>query len=499
MRRSAIALVFTVCVAVPTILPTPADAQLDVEDLSDEEAEILEEQSRLDEIIVEAGLDVATAHDEILRLEIEGELALRDLAAAQYERTATVESRRALAVQQYVTGDPRIEGFIDELVQERASVGPAIERALYAQILDRNTASIDRYDELIDDFGEHFDDLENRLEDRRGELPGLEQAYDTAVSNREATDATLAAIQLELDWERSLLRRARLTGLDDGTDNTRPVLAVKIDNVSAARPQAGINQADVVIEELVEGDLTRLVGLFHSTESDPLGPIRSVRTSDVLILANLNRPLLGNSGGNPGVMAALNESPIVDVGATVAPGSAYFRNNSRSAPNNLFSSTATLWGLGAGSEAGAAPPLFSFRRPDRPPPAGAQPTSGADIDYGATRVSYRWDADIGGWRRTQDGSPHLDTAGVQVAPTNVIVQVVGYHPSVVASISPEAEVVGEGEVWVFQNGTVQVGTWSRESLESPTRYVDADGEEIELLPGRTWIALAPPGTATLVG
>lgn len=495
MPRWIVALAGVAVVASTAITPGTAVAQLDVEDLEEDEADLLAEQQQLDEEVLAAARVVADTQDRSAQIQVEVTLLVRDQAAAQERYDESNGLRRSIAIQRYVLGDPRLEGFIDELIQERASIEPGIERALYQQVIDGNTAEVDGFDAAIEGIADEIDARDDELEDLQNALPEQQARYDELVAAKEATDSQLADIQAELDWERSLLRRARLTGHDDGTDNNRPVLAVKIDNVAAARPQAGINQADVVIEELVEGDLTRLVGLFHSTDSNPIGPIRSVRTSDVFILANLNRPLLANSGGNPGVMQALNESPIVDVGASVAGGGIYFRDGSRRAPNNLFSNTSDLWALGAGSGAGAAPAVFSFRRPDRPLAATSQPMSGVTIDYGATQVTYRWDPAVSGWRRTQDGSPHVDASGVQVAPTNVIVQFVPYRPSPVAAISPEAQVEGEGIVWVFEDGNVQFGSWSRPTLESPTRYLDADGEEIELLPGTTWIALAVPDTA----
>ncbi len=76
----------------------------------------------------------------------------------------------------------------------------------------------------------------------------------------------------------------------------RPVLAVKIDNVAEAHPQSGINQADVVYEELVENSSTRLMALFQSTDAAPIGPVRSARPTDVLVFTPLNRPLFAWSG-----------------------------------------------------------------------------------------------------------------------------------------------------------------------------------------------------------
>lgn len=492
-------LALTAALVAGVVAPTGVGAQLDVDELTESVTELQAELDAVDGAIAEAEATLATTLDDVARLEAEVVLARRDLAAATHRHAESDAALRDLAIQRYILGDPRLEGFLDEIIQERASVEPAIERAVYAQVLDSVVDERDGARDLRDELSDTLDDRVGRLAERRSVIPDVRDRIAENLDRRETLRRELATVQEELDWEQSLLRRARLTGRDDGTDNERPVLAVKIDNVSAARPQFGIVQADVVFEELVEGDLTRLVALFHSTGADPVGPIRSVRTSDVHILANLNRPLLANSGGNPGVMETLRASPVVDVGALSNIPGRFFRSPQRPAPNNLMSTTADLWAAGVGSEAGNAPPMFSFRRPDRPWGGDAAPASGVDIDFGGTRVGYRWDATAGGWLRTQDGSPHVDATGVQVAPINVIVLTVEYRPTAFAQFSPEAQVVGEGDVFVFSDGEVRAGTWHRAGETEPTRYLDADGNEIEIVPGNTWIELAPPGSVRLIG
>ena len=116
-----------------------------------------------------------------------------------------------------------------------------------------------------------------------------------------------------------LPHRQPLTGFATATPQPRPTLALKIDAAPQARPQIGLNQADVVYEEMVEGTITRHIALFHARTPAAAGPIRSVRTSDFAVLAPLNRPLVGASGGNQIVLAALRASPMVDLTALVEP------------------------------------------------------------------------------------------------------------------------------------------------------------------------------------
>lgn len=295
---------------------------------------------------------------------------------------------------------------------------------------------------------------------------------------------------------------APLTGQPaDPAQIARTALVVKIDNVEPkARPQVGLNQADVVYEERVEGSVTRLLAIFHSTDSAPVGPVRSARTSDLGVLSTLNRPFFAWSGANDFFVAIIRAANISDVGYSVASGH-YYRAGDRHAPDNLMlQSTVDIMAL---PNEGSAPPpaLFTYRTPDQVP-AHLEPAAGVYISYGSSGgsapVEYRWDGQ--GWARFQKGTPHVDAAGVQVAPANVIVQFTPYASSGVNDQFgvpiPEAQMVGEGDVWVFTNGGVVVGRWHKPSLESIATYTDVDGAPINLTPGRTWVSLAPPGSAT---
>ena len=295
---------------------------------------------------------------------------------------------------------------------------------------------------------------------------------------------------------------APLTGLPapDPSLLGRPALVVKIDNAPKGRPQAGINQADVVVAEKVEDGITRLFTVFHSTDADPVGPVRSARSTDIVLAAALNRPLFSYSGTNAAFQALVNAAPLVDVGHSRAS-SDYRRQRGRPAPYNLFSSTPALFRR-APAGAGPPSPLFRYRAAGAAPAAGA-PAGGVRIEYrGAnvtTVVEYAWDPGAGGWARTQNGSAHVDAAGARVAPANVVVQFAEYRDTgqrdTSGAVVPEAHLVGDGEAWVLTAGQLVRGRWSRPSEQAPTAWTDAAGAPIELTPGRTWVELPPPGSA----
>jgi hypothetical protein len=128
--------------------------------------------------------------------------------------------------------------------------------------------------------------------------------------------------------------------------------------------------------------------------------------------------------------------------------------------------------------------------------ANGRPVSGVEVNIGNDSVTYRWNGT--GWAREVDGSPDVDAEGEPIAPENVVLQFTDYGSSAADSASPEAQVTGEGELWVLTGGQVVQGTWSRPFPEEITHLLGPDGLEIGLTPGRTWIPLPRPGDAVLL-
>lgn len=298
-----------------------------------------------------------------------------------------------------------------------------------------------------------------------------------------------------------------LTGLpvEDEALAQRPALVVKIDNAEprssqGGRPQAGINQADIVFEEMVEGSVTRLASVFHSTDVDPVGPVRSARTTDLLIMASLNRPLFAWSGANARVVGEVRSADIVDVGFDAAT-PAYQRVSDRRAPYNLFSSTPAIRAA-APDEQRPPVPQFTYRE-DGAEPEGGRSVGKVNINFGggpgSAPVDYEWDGS--GWARSQRGDAHVDTDGVRVAPPNVIIRFTPYAEVQCCDASGfpivEAQLAGEGDAWILTGGQLIEGRWRQGSVSEPTEFVDADGNPIGLTPGPTWVSIAPPGSGTI--
>lgn len=301
-----------------------------------------------------------------------------------------------------------------------------------------------------------------------------------------------------------------LTGqpLADPAAANHPALVVKMDNSPDARPQTGINEADIVYELLVEG-ITRYALVYHSTPADPVGPVRSARSSDLELTANLSRPLIAWSGGNPGVVGAVHAAVgggfLVDVGADAASGD-YYRDHSRVAPHNLYTSVTALWDHYTPSGTGAPLPLFEYRGDGVASSGAGVETPGFAIDFGGVgvRAEYVWDAERHGWDRFQTDQRHsrpfsatVDSNGVQVAPANVVIMFVPYGQSPADSRSPMAMTSGEGDAIVLTDGKVVTGRWKRPNALSGWQLVDSQGQPILLTPGHTWVGLPENGSLAL--
>jgi hypothetical protein len=261
-----------------------------------------------------------------------------------------------------------------------------------------------------------------------------------------------------------------------------PALVVKIDNAPGARPQSGMNEADIVVEEIVNDNLTRFAFVFQSQGADPVGPIRSGRLQDIDLFGAFNSPLFAWSGGNRTVTDAIRASDLVDIGPSRAP--VYFRSSDRKAPHNLYSSTGSLW---TQAPQGSQPPPQQFTyRADGAAVQGV-PSPGVLITLDSIDVEWAWDEASGLYRRTMERRVHEDALSGQVTTNNVVVLEVNYLPGI--SDSPDAQTIGSGRAYVFTAGQYIAATWSRADRLVPFTLTAEDGSVVALTPGRTFIEL----------
>lgn len=287
---------------------------------------------------------------------------------------------------------------------------------------------------------------------------------------------------------------APLTGLPDpnGAARSRCAVTVKIDNTQAGHPKYGVDQADVVYEEVVEANITRLAAIFNSQAPDRVGPVRSVRKTDQSLVWPIGG-IFAYSGGAPYAIDSINTAPVVRLDETRA-GSLMFRDHSRRAPWNLYARVDQMYAK-CGSPA-PPPALFTYRAPNAA--VGGVPATSVRVGFlgfPSYAVTWLWDSASGTWKRLIFGGPEDVASGTQLAPKNVVVMFVRYaggdpnHDN----IGAEAVVTGQGNALVFTAGHEIQGTWSRPDKNQPAQLLDNAGNVIPLTPGQTWVELADTG------
>jgi len=268
-----------------------------------------------------------------------------------------------------------------------------------------------------------------------------------------------------------------------------PVLAIKIDNVRPARPQLGLAAADLVYVEPVEGGLSRLLAVFSSRLPDAVGPVRSVRETDLGLLWQFGRPALAYSGSAPELLPQLAAAPVVNVSPAQAP-HAFFRDPARRAPHNVYAHPAQL--LTAAPDASLAPDI-GLRFGD--PPAGGSPVAHAVASYPAAELTFDWSAADGRWLVGADGAPLVAAEGGQLGAPTVVLQSVAVRPSHISdalgNVSPYAETVGSGAAQVLRDGASFQARWSRPTPGSGTTFTLPDGRPCTFARGPVWLVLVP--------
>ena len=286
-----------------------------------------------------------------------------------------------------------------------------------------------------------------------------------------------------------------LTGLPapDGIPD-RPVVAVKIDNAPQARPQSGLNAADIVFDALVEGGLSRFLAIYHSHGAPTIGPIRSARPVDADLLPLFGLTIFGYSGAARGEIAPVKDHGGATLVANDDDPRPFHRDKTRPAPSNVYSSLDALLAEGRRLGNRAGPPIgapFVFG-----PPGGGTPATTIALTIGAAAsTTWHWNASTQHWERDQDGVAHVTLDGGRIVADNVVV--LGTHIrgtgifDAAHEEDPFVSVLGEGEAWVARGGRVTSGHWHRATIRDQFTLADDSGAPMTLNPGRTWVELLP--------
>lgn len=263
-------------------------------------------------------------------------------------------------------------------------------------------------------------------------------------------------------------------------------LAVKVDNAPAARPQVGLEAADVLIEVPVEGGITRFSALYTEASAPQLvGPVRSLRPVDADLLTPF-APAVYATGGQRFVVGAVEGAglPIVTPDDSIA-----FQTLVRPAPHNVFVSPAA----DVPADVGESGPVWETGAlPDAESAALLVATPGAE--------AVEWRFEDGAYVRYVDGEPFevLDEFDGTTAPLtrDVVVLLVvnqksaGYTDSAGADV-PTFDVIGGGEVVVAHDGQAVRGSWFRASQDDPWLFTTEDGAPLPVPEGRVYLGLIP--------
>jgi hypothetical protein len=286
-------------------------------------------------------------------------------------------------------------------------------------------------------------------------------------------------------------KRSPFTGRKGAGDK---VLAVKIDNVEAARPHTGLEKADIVYVEQVEAGLTRIVAVFASRLPPLVGPVRSARESDLELLRQFGRPGLAYSGVQSKLRSKVESAPL----EALPPGrvrEAYARKGDRPAPHNLYLRPREALSSDAASDVGA-PGDIGFRFGAAPD--GGRKSGGRTVRFPGARYAFEWSAQKRRWLVSMDGAPARTTDDGRLEAATVVVQYVRIRDSDLGdsggSITPYTESVGSGRALVLRDGKEYEGRWERPSATGGTTFTDADGKRLPFARGPVWVVLAPADT-----
>jgi len=286
-----------------------------------------------------------------------------------------------------------------------------------------------------------------------------------------------------------------LNGLpaEDARFLDRRIVGVKIDNHPLARPQGGLDQADAVIETVVEALLTRFIALYHDNDSDYVGPIRSLRPTDTALMGPLDLAL-AISGGQPWVQNLAVERGVRLVGESEG----FFRVGSRSAPHNLFTSTLAVRQTADNRGYPDVTTQGLFQIGEWPIP-DATATEIVLEWTDQTTVRWEWDEAAQAYTRWIGTNPHEwvrkdNTRGQITAQVLIVIsgtQYVAYPPGGNGTAVPAIETQGYGPALIFAVGRVWEGQWHRDSLSSPYRLTELDGTPVVVPTGVPWISVFP--------
>ncbi|MFJ7420795.1 DUF3048 domain-containing protein [Streptomyces uncialis] len=272
-------------------------------------------------------------------------------------------------------------------------------------------------------------------------------------------------------------------------ESSGPLLAVKIDNAPQARPQTGLNAADVVYAEQVEAGLSRLMALYATKLPNSVGPVRSARESDLELLAQFQDPTLVFSGAQSKLLPLIDAAPLRPVTPGDAPSGAFVRDPERTAPHNLYVRPPRV----QDDRTAGAKALERAGLRGGPAPDGGERVAERTVRFPSSRFTFTWSADQGRWLIAMDGRPATEPDGTPVTAATVVVQRVEIKESqfqdFMGNNSPLTVTVGSGDAEVLRDGRAHAGEWQRRSERDTTTFTTPDGDPLNVASGPVWVML----------
>ena len=272
-----------------------------------------------------------------------------------------------------------------------------------------------------------------------------------------------------------------------------PVLAVKIDDTEAAHPQVGLDSADVIYIEQVEGGLTRLAAVFTDQIPKVIGPVRSARISDVEILAQYGRVGFAYSGAQSKLRPAISTANLENISAEINPPSIYKSDPTRDAPTNMMLEAQALLTKSIDVEGRKIDKVKSIGWQFGAIAESAKKVKTAEVKWPTARYGATWSKSEKRWLLTCNSKPNLDSNGRQLGGANFVIQKIRITDSIyrdkVGGVTPYSNTVGSGSGYLLRGGKVIEINWQRPNAEVGTIWTLADGTVANFADGQVWIAL----------
>ena len=270
------------------------------------------------------------------------------------------------------------------------------------------------------------------------------------------------------------------------------ILVVKIDDTNMAHPQIGLEDADVVYIEQVEGGLTRLAAVFASKIPVRVGPVRSARISDIDILSQYGRVAFAYSGAQRKLLPVIAAANLEDLGAQHESSKIFTTDPNRIAPYAMVLRADLLMQkiVDENLQVDSAKSV-GFVFGDNP--EGGIPTQKVIINWPAATYSAEWSEKEFRWLLSHNGKLNVADSGVVLGATTLIIQMVKISPSEYGDkfggVTPLSETIGTGKAYVLRDGELFATTWNRPFADSGTSFTLPDGSPMFFAPGQVWVAL----------